>query len=218
MVSVLLVIAISIILVMIAFLLALYSIPVVVTGRLAYYERLVAMLFITWGILSCDITSETREIQFRLFGHGIFRRPFTVEELFKEEEKKLEPFVPEAEGEIPPLQQIRTFISVVPHFLQPIRTLLHSLKIRSVTCNLRLGLGDAPATGILYGYFWAVKGLLTPVSQVHMNMQPVFDGPFLEGDGEVTVAFQKPLMIVLSMVRLIKNREVRRYISSWSRS
>ena len=73
--------------------------------------------------------------------------------------------------------------------------LVRHLHFRLFACDVRLGCSSAPVTGMIYGYFQAVRGILFPVSGVSLSMTPDFDRTVLEGKGEILLEIRYPLLL-----------------------
>ena len=116
------------------------------------------------------------------------------------------------------LRKIPSHIRKVPHLLQLIQPLSHlggkflrSMTLQEIRGNLIVGFRNPADTGIFYGWYCAIFPTLM-VSQVSLDVTPVFDRPVLEGEIMAKVRIDRPLLLLLAMVRLFFDRDVRNAI------
>jgi hypothetical protein len=117
------------------------------------------------------------------------------------------------------LRKIPSHLRKVPHLLQLIqplsdlgRKLLHSMTLQEIRGNLIVGFRNPADTGIFYGWYCAIFPTLM-VSQVSLDVTPVFDRPVLEGEIMAKVRIDRPLLLLLAMIRLFFDRDVRNAIA-----
>jgi hypothetical protein len=72
-----------------------------------------------------------------------------------------------------------------------------------------LGFPSAQATGTIFGYVQAVKGILAPVSCVSLQMTPDFDRTVCDGRLSGTFEVRYPLILGFRFVQLGVRRPVR---------
>jgi len=120
-------------------------------------------------------------------------------------------------GEEP--QKISSSIRRALHLLQLIRPLLHlggrllhSMTLQEIRGNLIIGLRNPAETGIFYGWYSAIIPAFIG-SRVSLEVMPVFDRQVLEGDVMAKVRIDRPLLLILAMVRLFMDRDVRTALS-----
>jgi hypothetical protein len=140
-----------------------------------------------WGWAGLIITWEQGE---GLFSLRIRDRSLLRRSISRSEEggltEKIAPF-----GERTGLS-LSALVCDLPHLLG---YLVHHLRFRLFACDVRLGCSSAPLTGMIYGYFQAVRGILFPVSGVSLSMTPDFDRTVLEGKGEILLEIRYPFLL-----------------------
>jgi len=117
------------------------------------------------------------------------------------------------------LRKIPSLIRRAHHLLQLIqplshlgRKLLQSMTLQEIRGNLIVGFRNPADTGIFYGWYCAIFPTLM-VSPICLNVTPVFDRPVLEGEIMAKVRIDRPLLLLLAMVRLFFDRDVRNALS-----
>jgi hypothetical protein len=86
------------------------------------------------------------------------------------------------------------------------------MTLQEIRGNLIVGFRNPADTGIFYGWYCAIVPTLM-VSQVSLDVTPVFDRPVLEGEIMAKVRIDRPLLLLLAMVRLFFDRDVRNAIA-----
>jgi hypothetical protein len=186
--------------------LALYFIPIEITGTFGYYETMVATILTKWGAISFQfLQAETGEIRFLLFNHVVYKSAITPEKKEEKEEKKGEE--EEKPSKIP--VQPQKILNAWPFLKKVLLTIYKSFVLRSVSCDVRLGFGNPATTGLMYGYFWALKGILSPVDKVRLSMVPSFDREIIEGKTALNLLIRRPLIILYSFAWAITKKPVR---------
>ncbi|MCQ8893498.1 MAG: DUF2953 domain-containing protein [Methanolinea sp.] len=84
-----------------------------------------------------------------------------------------------------------------PGLLLLLQHFLRSLCIRHLRCRAVVGLSDPAGTGILYGYFWALKSLLVQFPSVSLVVTPDFTRERLEGEINAEVLVAHPLDLLV---------------------
>ncbi len=90
------------------------------------------------------------------------------------------------------------------------------VSIDSVRGTMRIGLADPVLTGMVYGWYCAVRPLLA-YSRIFLDITPVFDRNVLEMDLEMRWDLRHPLMLAISAWRLYRNRDVHEALSVMKR-
>ncbi len=139
-----------------------------------------------WGWMGVAITWEQGEgfLSLQAGNRSILRRPFPGGD--REPEEKV------SSKESRTRWNPGVLVSELPWLLGH---LVRHMHLRHVTCDLRLGCRSAPITGMIYGYFQAVRGILTPISCVSLSMTPDFDRPVLDGTAELVLEIRYPLLL-----------------------
>ncbi|MDT8357707.1 MAG: DUF2953 domain-containing protein [Methanomicrobiaceae archaeon] len=187
-------------------LLALYLVPVEVIGTVERKERMRSWLSVSWGVLALRFVLDEEQSVDLYFGkrrlfHRFIDRP----------SRKGAPAVVKEEGasRVPLSQLVDAWPSLQRLFLR----ILRCITFRRLSCDLRFGLANPADTGILYGYLWALKGLLAPLPRVQLSMTPVFDRSMLECSGTAHFAVQRPLMVLVGVAAAFTRRPVRRLMT-----
>jgi hypothetical protein len=94
--------------------------------------------------------------------------------------------------------------------------LFRLVRIDSVRGTMRIGLADPVLTGMVYGWYCAVRPLLA-YSRIFLDITPVFDRNVLEMDLEMRWDLRHPLMLAISAWRLYRNRDVQEALSVMKR-
>jgi hypothetical protein len=84
--------------------------------------------------------------------------------------------------------------------------------INSVRGTMRIGLADPVISGMVYGWYCAVRPLLA-YSRIFLDITPVFDRSVLAMELEMRWDLRHPLMLAIYGWRLYRNRDVQEAIS-----
>ena len=191
---------------------ALYVVPIEIAGTVGYHKKPEADVQTRWGVVAMDVVpGEPLEVRLLLFGRQIYRRLISVEERPPAEKKKKIEAEKRAKEEkaVPPTEMLRRFLRAWPYLKKPAFTALHSLRVAYITSDTRLGFGNPVVTGEVYGWYWVVKGILSPLNTVRLHMEPVFNERVIEGDASLCIAIQRPLMIMLAGMWAFTKKPVR---------
>lgn len=145
-----------------------------------------------------------------IFGRPVYR--FLVQETDLEETGIGEPQIEMDRTD----SGIRYFRPVMRHgrelfsdFMKFSRDILHAISIRTLEIDIRLGLSSPALTGIVFGYFSALRALLCPVRRMHLAMTPVFDEEVMEGRALLQVRISYPVRILAAGFCLLLGKNVR---------
>lgn len=173
---------------------------------------------IRWGIISFHHTGEEGEIRL------INRRIFTVKPGagddgdVKETVGEKEGVSPQAKEDLEQESQKLTvkkgkqILQIWPVIWSEIKAVLRTITFDRFTCRLRLGFDDAALTGEAYGYFQALKSILTPEQRVQMYMEPVFHEEAFRLRAALGFSIRHPVLLLPPVIRLVMNREIRALI------
>lgn len=189
--------------------LALYFIPIEITGTLGFYEAIVATILTKWGAVSFQfVQAETGEIIFLLFNHVVYKSAITPEKKEEKEEKEEKTGEGGKKPSTTPIQP-QKILNAWPFLKKVLLTIYNSFVLRSVSCDVRLGFGNPATTGLIYGYFWALKAILSPVDKVRLSMVPSFEREIIEGNTAFSLLIRRPLIIIYSFAWAITKKPVR---------
>ena len=189
--------------------LTLYFIPVIAQIALGKTpESGYLLIQASWGMIGARTRMEGGESRQEFL---IGERPLYTRIVKDEETRALEV------GE--ELRKIPSLIRRAHYLLQLIRPLSHlwgkflrSMTLQEIRGNLIVGFRNPADTGIFYGWYCAIFPTLM-VSQVCLDVTPVFDRPVLEGEIMAKVRIDRPLLLILAMFRLFFDRDVRNAIA-----
>ena len=116
------------------------------------------------------------------------------------------------------LRKIPSLFRSAPYLLQLIRPLsqlgrkfYRSMTLQEIRGNLTIGFRNPADTGIFYGWSCAICPTLM-VTPLCLDVIPVFD-TVLEGEIMAKVRIDRPLLLLLAMIRLFFDRDVRSAIA-----
>lgn len=125
----------------------------------------------------------------------------------------------EEEKIVPPDRGIRSLKHIVGHgpgllqdFLALLGEIISAFSLRSFELNIRLGFSGSALTGIIFGYFSALKAILSPVERLRITMTPVFGQEILEGRVHLLLRIRYPIRILVSLFRFLMGRSMRRFL------
>ncbi|MDD1678790.1 MAG: DUF2953 domain-containing protein [Methanomicrobiales archaeon] len=101
--------------------------------------------------------------------------------------------------------------SIFPEVREILGYLRRHLHITSFSCQVVLGFPSASTTGMVFGYFQAIRGFLAPLSRLRLHMTPDFDRTVCEGEGTLVLEVRYPLILAYRILRIAlrpKMREV----------
>jgi hypothetical protein len=91
------------------------------------------------------------------------------------------------------------------------------VSIDSVRGTMRIGLADPVLTGMVYGWYCAVRPLLA-YSRIFLDITPVFDRNVCDMNLEMRWDLRHPLMLAIDGWRLYRNRDVQEALSIMKRN
>jgi len=168
--------------------------PLELSGTLIASQKLSASFEGRWGVLG--IRASERDAEFMLFSYPVFRKPFGGEKEEATEE--------EAAGT---RDKLDNALTLWPEIRGPLRDFLRQVSVQRLSCDLTLGLGNPASTGICYGIYYAVKGMLSPLQQVSLVMRPEFTSQVIEGKATLDITVRRAVLSALPFaVIFIKRR------------
>ncbi len=156
---------------------------------------------LSWGALGVQLCWER--------GHGILRIKGLDRNLFsKPLTRNIQPF---DRTEARPSGRTREIPwgSLFPTGLQVLHCLHRYVRLQRVSADITLGLPNTAETGIAFGYFHAIKGILSPVSSVSLQMEPDFDRTVCEGEISCTIEVRYPLLLGFRLLQIGLQKPVR---------
>jgi hypothetical protein len=194
-------------------LVALLVVPITICGTIAYSRTPSVDLRTRWGALGFSVApGKETEVTAMLCGRRILtRRIKAAEGVPAEVRPEAEvPAVTEKEKKGPSVVEvIRKVRAAWPHLQPPLLTGIRSIRLEYLTCSLRIGFNDPAMTGEAYGYFWALKGMLSPIDRLCLEMTPAFDREVVEGTTDLCIAIRRPLVIIFACAKAFTKKPVR---------
>jgi hypothetical protein len=87
-------------------------------------------------------------------------------------------------------------LRVIPGYM------VRHLRLREVSAEVTLGFPSAPTTGMAYGYFHALKGMMAPLSSVSLQMTPDFDRTICDGQLRCSFEIRFPFLLGYRLLRV----------------
>jgi hypothetical protein len=193
-------------------LLALLIIPITICGTIAYSRTPFIDLSTRWGALGFSVVpGKETEVTILLFGRRILtRRMKAAEGEPAEARPEVEvPAVTEKKKGPSVVEVIRKVRSAWPYLQPPLLAGIKSIHLEYFICTLRLGFYDPAITGEAYGYFWALKGMLSPIDRICLEMTPAFDREMVEGTTDLCIAIRRPLVVMFAFLKAFTKKPVR---------
>jgi hypothetical protein len=208
-IAILVIIAVIIAVIILILLAALYFLPITIgmyadkTG-----ESFLMTMLASWAIFGVKVyaVGAPRSMDVLVLGFPVMRRDLTQQP----EEKEVKPEKEEEKKERP---GISTYLDAAtelwPYLMRVISAFLRSLSLKKLYGAITLGLSDPSQTGMLYGYFNAFRYSIWALEPVDFLMTPVFNREIFEGQMEMEIRINRPLLILLPMVSALAKRPVR---------
>jgi hypothetical protein len=171
-----------------------------------------------WGLFGVLLTKGEgkEETQVLFLGYPVMRREgFGVPGEKPEKEKR--PVEEKKEG--PSTEELMSDAKVIllpevqSYIWRIIEAFLESFCIRNIDLQMTLGSSNPVTTGLFYGYFWALKGMLNPIEPLNMNMVPIFDRDILEWQLRSRVRIACLIRVLIPMLLLVLQPPVRRIVT-----
>ncbi len=218
MVGLLLMLLLILCVVLVSVIIALYLVPVEISATLICRDGACLNIIVRWCILLFFYGSEENgETGISIFGYRMYRRVAEEKRVEKKPPKETVTRVMDLRNA---LKNIRKFM---PYMGDIISLSVRSLRLTSLRCDMRIGFGDAPLTGQVYGYIQALKGALTespkvtcsntplsgvgvlpPIEKFRLDVEPEFGETLLEGETSLSIAVEKPLLFILPAIRIFR--------------
>lgn len=176
---------------------ALYFVPLEVSCNFGFRKMIIVRVEVQWGIISFFFVRELENTAgVQLSGTTIVQR--TLEEevptIPGEEKARVSDWI----------ENIRQLKPLLPYFKDMITVVMRSFTLHSIHCHIRYGCENPAVTGEIFGYLWAIKGALSPCEGFALDMEPDFEKPVIEGETSIQFALEKPLLILLSGLSLVR--------------
>jgi len=198
---------------------ALYFVPVAI-GMYANKtgESFLMTLLASWAIFGVRVyaVGAPRSMDILLFGYPVMRRDLTGEP--GEETEK-----PETKGEEKKERpELSTYLDAAtelwPYLMRVINAFLRSLSLKRLYGAITLGLSNPADTGMLYGYYNAFRYSIWALEPVDFLMTPIFNREVFEGQMEMEIRINRPLLILLPIISALTKRPVRQKLRQISGS
>ncbi|GEM_PF-2394064 len=98
---------------------------------------------------------------------------------------------------------IKFFVNIAPNLWNFIKFFINSAKVQSLKANIRYGTGDPALTGSFFGLFSAIRPLLHLHDGVILIFSPDFEDRVLEGDIQMALFLERPLLVLLQLLPII---------------
>jgi len=110
------------------------------------------------------------------------------------------------------LHSVAGYVTLIPQLIEPVgkfgAVLFDQTTFDGIRGWIRIGAGDAAATGMLYGGYWATRSVLR-ASKIYVEMIPEFNRKILELDLVIRLRINHPLRVGIAGIRLFKNPAIR---------
>lgn len=92
-------------------------------------------------------------------------------------------------------------IRYLPLIKRVISEIMHHLEIREVDADVTFGAGDPVTTGLVYGYYHAIRPLITG-KICSLNLTPDFEHYITEGEALIVLLVTRPFGLVIRITAL----------------
>jgi hypothetical protein len=165
------------------------------------------MLSASWSALTVKSSYTGGEGSLSLFflGKMVIRREISqITEIRKRQER--------VSGSSVGLEPVLQILPLGSDMIRFVRAILRHSSIRKIEGAFTVGLQNPADTGMVFGFFSAVRPLLFPCTRISLSMTPVFDREILEGQVRADFRISQPLFIPVLMLRLAMKPGARRLI------
>lgn len=165
------------------------------------------MLSASWSALTVNSTYTGGEGSLSLFflGKMVIQREISqIPEIRKRQQK--------VSGSSIGLEPALQILPLGPDIIRFMRAILRHLSIRQIEGAFTIGLQNPADTGVVFGFFSAVRPLLFPCNRISLSITPVFDREILEGQIKADFRISQPLFIPVLMLLLAMKPGTRRLI------
>ena len=207
--TVLFLILLAVAVIILALLLALYLVPVTVTTVAdCRRESARATATVAWGIVGgrVRIGDGVGVLEILLAGRPVITRDL-------EEIAAAKPPEEEKAKERRPAPSLGDYIEAAgdlwPHLQRVLEVVYRSLYLETLRGNVTLGLDSPADTGVVYGYFTAIRYVLWPVEAIDFVMTPVFNERIFMGTLTFKMQIRRPLLILVAVARALWQKPVR---------
>lgn len=196
------------VLVLLGVVLCLYAVPLRIRMRTEFATGVRrASMSVTWLCLGIrgTLNNGTRGFQVLLGNHAL-PLPFIGRDRLAGDLRRGCPDRSGQEtGSVPAL--IRSAVPLIPEILSFLRSLSQSFSFDLLECQAVVGLCGPAETGMLYGYFWALKSIFCSSRRFHLEMVPDFTRERLEGHLDLEGSIRYPFtLLVRGMVLFFRFR------------
>jgi hypothetical protein len=186
--------------------LLIYAVPLELSSVAEYTgNKAVVIGLFSWSIICLRVmyTAGRSEIELLLLGKPLYRKSY-LPALFPE------PKIPSGYVDARTvISRINGIMDAWPGVLRILTALRRQTHLRHLSCDLVFGTGNPATTGMVFGIFSAVRPMLMVSDRVSISLEPVFDQEILEGKAQIDLRLDRPLIILVLLVRLFLSRSTR---------
>lgn len=111
-----------------------------------------------------------------------------------------------------PVSVFRHFPGLIRDGMHLFRIVAHEFSFRGLDADIRLGLPSPSQTGIFFGYFSALKAIVSPIEKLRLTLTPVFSGEVMEGRISLRLRVRYPVRILVAVFCFLSGRNMRRLV------
>jgi hypothetical protein len=186
--------------------LLIYAVPLELSSVAEYTgNKAVVIVLVSWSIVCLRVmyTAGRSEIELLLLGKPLYRKSY-LPALFPE------PKIPSGYVDARTvISRIQGIMYAWPGILRMLRAVRRQTYLRHLSCDLVFGTGSPAITGMVFGIFSAVRPLLMVSDRVSISLEPVFDQEMLEGKSQIDLRLNRPLIVLVLLVRLFLSPSMR---------
>lgn len=184
--------------------LLLYSVPLRIRVRLEHIDETgtahLSLLWLCLGIRA-HLFRKRRDVDLLLWERILFSPQFPA--------KVRDPARLPGTGPEPRKKEIsesltflESIIPNIPRILSFFRSAARSIYLEEVNCQATIGLASPAQTGIVYGYYWALRSMFPYSDRFHIVMIPDFYRERLDGHLKVDLMVRHPFALIIRLWHL----------------
>jgi hypothetical protein len=110
------------------------------------------------------------------------------------------------------MSRINSIRAVWPGILRVLNAMKRQTRFRRLSYDFVFGTGSPAATGLVFGIFSAIRPTLMASDRISMSLRPVFDREVVEGTIQLEMHLERPLIVMVLLVRLFLYPETRQSV------